>query len=181
MPDFPGDLRTTKTSLPLEFQAQAGFCGKLRVGMEIPIFERLPGSQPYTDVKKGLDNLKLNFSEEPKADVWAHYRYVTTDNFPGANTHPAILPVLLFDPLLLKKNPDGSDPQLFTGLKVKIANIGLFYLVRVDTNGDLIGTFVREVLAEGTPIEKENLPLGIADSPPSFQRSWLPVAPRLIK
>jgi len=89
--------------------------------------------------------------------------------------------VVLFDPLLLKKNADGSDPPLPGGFKVKVTNIGLFYLVRIDTNGDLIGTFVREVFAEGTPIDKENMPLGAADTPPSFQRSWLPVAPRLIK
>jgi hypothetical protein len=181
IPDFPSALRTTKDSLPLEFQAQAGFCGKLRVGMEIPIFERLPGSKPYTDVQKGLGNLKLNFSEEPNADVWAQYRYVMTPTFTGANTHPAILPVLLFDPLILKKNADDSDPPMPGGFKVKITNIGLFYLVRVDPNGDLIGTFVREVFAEGTPIDKDNMPLGAADTPHTFQRSWLPVAPRLIK
>lgn len=181
IPDFSGLERTTKDSLSLYLQARVGFCGKLRVGMEIPIFERAPGSKPYTDVQTGLGDLKLNFSEEPNADAWAQYRYVTTTTFPGANTHPVILPVLMFDPLLLKKNPDGSDPPFPSGLKVKITNIGLFYLTRVDPNGDLVGTFVREVFAEGTPVDKENMPLGVADTPPSFQRSWLPVAPRLIK
>jgi hypothetical protein len=181
IPDLSGAERTTRENLPLEFQAQIGFCGRLYVGMEIPIFERLPGSKPYADVQKGLGNLKLNYSEEPRADAWAQYRYVSTTNFPGANTHPAILPVLLFDPLILKKNPDGTDPPLPSGFKIKVTNIGLFYLARIDPNGDLIGTFVREVFAEGRPIAKENMPLGTADSPPSFQRSWLPVAPRLIK
>lgn len=161
--------RTTFDVLPLLFQASRGFCGRLRVGDEIPVYAS-SNVQAYADVARGLQQVILENADEPQATEKALYRYISTNDYP-ANTHPRIIPVLFFNPFELL-NREGVT-------RLRVTNIGLMYLENVDATGDnLTGFFVRETFADGMAVERANLS---SDSYPRFRRSWLPTAPRLIR
>lgn len=169
IPNFTDLPRTTFDVLPLLFQASRGFCGRLRVGDEVSVYSPA-NAQAYTDVARGLQQVILENADEPNASEKALYRYITTRDY-QPNTHPRIIPVLFFNPFELL-NRDSVT-------RVRITNIGLMYLERVDATGEnLTGFFVRETLADGTAIERGNLS---SDSFPRFRRSWLPSAPRLVR
>ena len=167
--NFTSLPRTTFDVLPLLNQAILGFCGRLRVGDEIPIYSP-SNAQAYADVAQGLQAVMLNNPEPPDATAQAIYRYIASDSYP-ANTHPRIIPVLFFNPFELL-NKDNLT-------RVRVTNIGLMYLESVDPTGEnLTGFFVRETFADGLPVERANLP---SDSYPRFRHSWLPTAPRLVR
>src|SRR5262249_133994 len=107
--------------------------------------------------------------DQPHATEEALYHYVVSDEFPGPNTHGAIIPVLFYDPLDYKKDNPGI---------VKITNIGLFLLKQVEADGGLTGYFIREIIAGGTPIAATNFQ---GDSEfPQFRRGWLPMSVQLL-
>lgn len=156
----PGDL------------ANFGYCGKIRVGDDIPVYP-LIDLATYGQVRTGLLALKHRTLDSDSIDTFteAQYRYVKSASYPGPNTHGAIIPVLLYNPILMK-----DYPNLGAVTTLKVTNIGLFFLKEVDANGHLRGYFVREVIAGGTPIDATNI---AADSDPSFKRSWLPMSVQL--
>jgi Flp pilus assembly protein TadG len=167
--NFTSLPRTTFDVLPLVLQASRGFCGRVRVGDEVSVYSPSDAAA-YSNVAQGLQQVLLENTDTPDATAKAIYRYIVTQDY-AANTHPRIIPVLFFNPLeLLNRN---------SVTRLKVTNIGLFYLESVDATGEnLTGFFVRETIAEGSPVETANLS---SDSFPRFRRSWLPTAPRLIR
>jgi hypothetical protein len=167
--NFSGLPRTTLDVLPLLFQASRGFCGRLRVGDEIPVYSPTD-AKAYADVASGLQQVMLENADEPQATEKALYRYIVTRDY-APNTYPRIIPVLFFNPFELL-NRDGVT-------RLRVTNIGLMYLEGVNATGEnLTGFFVRETFADGLAIERANLS---SDSYPRFRRSWLPTAPRLVR
>jgi hypothetical protein len=101
-------------------------------------------------------------------DAEAIFKYVASAQYPEANTHGAIIPVLFYDPFLYTN----ANPGV-----LRVTNFGLFMLKLVEPDGSLTGYFVREVISGGTPVAIAN---SAADSP-SFQRNWLPMSVHLLK
>ena len=93
-----------------------------------------------------------------------------TSSYPSPNTHAMVVPVLLFSPVDVARNPDLTQ--------LRITNIGMFFMQDVRDDGTLYGFFVREIVAGGTPVDPANLSL---DSDPAFKRTWLPMSIQLMK
>ena len=149
-------------------QARYGYCGEIRVGRDFPIYG--PGDVgTYDKVRQGLQALKQNVRDTIEAGPLG-FRYIKGSSYPSPNTHGAILPVLMFDPVEVARNQDTAQ--------LKVTNIGLFYLEEIRNDGTLRGFFVREIISAGTPIDPSNM---TTDSEPTFKQSWLPMAMRLVK
>ncbi len=151
--------------------AQFGYCGQLRVGRDLPIYDK-DDVTAYDQVRVGLQALKFNSLDNDFLDVAIlnNFRYVKSGEYPSPNTHAMIIPVMLFSPVDIARNEFATQ--------LKVTNIGMFFLQEVRNDGTLAGFFVREIVAGGTPIDAANLAL---ESDPSFKRSWLPMAVQLVK
>lgn len=151
--------------------ARNGYCGQIRVGMDVPIYDR-NDLTTYDQAKLGLQALKSNTLDNDFLDLQAlnNYRYVKTSSYPGPNTHAMVVPVMMFNPIELARNPDLTT--------LKVTNIGLIFLQEVRDDGTLYGFFVREIFAGGTPVDPGNLQ---TDNAPTFKRSWLPMSVQLMK
>jgi hypothetical protein len=162
----PGDL------------ARFGYCGKIRVGDDIPVYS-ISDVAVYDQVRIGLTALKSQTldSDSVDANIETNYRYVTSSSYPGPNTHAAIIPVMFYNPIIWK------DPGTITSVTtLKVTNFGLFFLKQVNSNGDISGFFVREIVGGGTPIDATNMSADIGSAPNwSFKRSWLPMSVQLLK
>lgn len=172
--NFSGLPRATFDVLSVGDIANFGYCGKIRVGDDVPVYP-LTDVATYDQVRTGLLALKYRTldSDSIDATLEALYRYVKSSSYPGPNTHGAIIPVLFYNPIVWK------DPATVGSINtLKVTNIGLFFLKDVQPNGDIRGFFVREIFAGGTPIDSTNM---MADSAPSFKRSWLPMSVQLLK
>ncbi len=161
--------RATFSELPTGLLANFGYCGEIQVGEMLSVYA-VNDATIYQQVQEGLTALSYRVNDVVDNTAWNQYRYLKTPSYPAPNTHPAIIPVLLFNPLELVRNP--------TALQLQVTNFGLFYLQEVRSDGTLRGTFVRELFVGGKPVSPANLP---ADSAPSFQRSWLPMATQLLQ
>ncbi|MGH9852301.1 MAG: hypothetical protein ACREBD_20880, partial [Blastocatellia bacterium] len=170
--NFSGLPRATFDILSVGDLANFGYCGKIRVGDDIPVYP-LNDLATYDQVRTGLLALKYRTLDSDSIDPIAEtqFHYVKSSSYPGPNTHGAIIPVLFYNPILMK-----DYPNLGAITTLKVTNIGLFFLKNVDSNGYIRGYFVREVIAGGTPIDSTNF---MADSDPSFKRSWLPMSVQL--
>lgn len=170
--DFSALPRSTYDVLAVGDLANFGYCGKIRVGDDIPIYSR--NNPAYDQVRIGLLALQYRTigvdTIDPIAEALFHY--VTSSSYPGPNTHGAIIPVLLYNPMVWK-NPAavGSITTL------RVTNIGLFFLKNVTPNGDLQGYFVREIISGGTPIDSTNM----AGDSNSFRQRWLPMTVQLLR
>lgn len=167
--NFAAKPNTTIAPLNVNTWANFGYCGTIRVEEEIPVFPR--GDAAAVDqVRLGLEALlsRTLALDQVNPDAEASYKYVASTQYPEANTHGAIIPVLFYDPFLYTN----ANPGV-----LKVTNIGLFMLKLVEPNGDLTGYFVREIFSGGTPVAVAN---SAADSP-SFQRNWLPMSVHLLK
>jgi hypothetical protein len=124
-------------------------------------------------VRTGLLALKYRTLDSDSVDptIKTQFRYIKSSSYPGPNTHGAIIPVLFYNPMEWKNGPPA-------GTAFTVTNLGLFFLEEVQTNGDISGFFVREVIAGGTPIAATNM---VADSDPLFLRRWLPMSVQLLK
>lgn len=155
----PGDL------------ANFGYCGQIRVGNDVTIYSR-NDLTTYDQVRLGLQSLNYRTlgSDFVDTDLRDQYHYIKSGSYPSPNSHGAIIPVMLFNPVEIARNAEVAQ--------LKVTNIGLFYLEEVRDDGTLRGFFVREIMAGGTPIEPGNMTV---DRDPSFKRSWLPMAVQLVK
>ncbi len=167
--NFSGLPRATFDVLSTDALANFGYCGQIRVGDDIPVFA-FNDFTAYDQVKVGLESLKYRTNDSVDNSLKLSYRYIKSASYPGPNSHAAIIPVLLFNPLELVKNPGANI--------LKVTNIGLFFLEEVRSDGTLYGLFVREVIAGGTTIDSTNFG---ADSFPTFKRSWLPMSVQILK
>jgi len=150
-------------------QASFGYCGEIRVGDEIPVF---PINNPAKrdEARRGLLEMHEHTLNGDRIELTEEtmFRYVKSAGFPVENSHGAIIPVLLYDPMLAN-NLNGVT-------RLRVTNIGLFFLKEVTVDGDLKGYFVREILAGGTPIESANL----GSESANFKRRWLPMSVQLL-
>ena len=151
--------------------ARYGYCGQIRVGMDLTVFSK-DDTSVYDQARLGLQSLKSNTLDSDFLDttVLNSYRYVKTSSYPSPNTHAMVVPVLLFSPVDVARNPDLTQ--------LRITNIGMFFMQDVRDDGTLYGFFVREIVAGGTPVDPANLSL---DSDPAFKRTWLPMSIQLMK
>jgi len=152
-------------------QASFGYCGKIRVGDEIPVY---PINNPVRrdEARLGLLDLQANTINGDRIEVVEEsmFRYVKSASYPVPNTHGAIIPVLFYDPMLAN-NVNGITT-------LRVTNIGLFFLKEITVDSDLKGYFVREIIAGGTPIDPINLDNRNDDS---FRRRWLPMSVQLLR
>jgi len=171
--DFSVLPRDRVDALSPDGMALFGYCGEIRVGREIPVFPQNPSSQStYFAVRSALKSQSQTvYSEAIDPTNEALHRYIVNTNFPDPNTFPAIIPVLLYNPIIWK---DDVSARAKTSLTV--TNIGVFFLKNVTLEGDLEGYFLREIIAGGTPIDPANMdPDG-----PNFKRTWLPMSVQLL-
>jgi Flp pilus assembly protein TadG len=167
IPDLTGRPRVTFSELPTGVLANFGYCGEIRVGEILPVFPVADGNT-YQQVQEGLTALRYRTNDVIDLTAWNQYRYLKSPSYPAPNSHAGIIPVLLFNPLELVRNPLAAQLQ--------VTNIGLFYLQEVRSDGALQGTFVRELFVGALPISPAHLE---GDSGTQFRRSWLPVATQL--
>ncbi|MEY4166489.1 MAG: Tad domain-containing protein [Blastocatellia bacterium] len=161
--------RATFANLAIGDQANFGYCGEIRVGDLIPVLSA-DNASAYENVRIGLTSLRIRNSDTVNANELMQYKFVRSNLYPAPNSHALIIPVLLFNPFELIRNP-GS-------LQLRVTNFGLFYLQGVTSDGTLQGYFVREVVAGGTPIASTNFD---GDQMNLFRRSWLPMSTQLIE
>ncbi|MGE0130941.1 MAG: pilus assembly protein TadG-related protein [Blastocatellales bacterium] len=172
--NFSSLPRATFDVLSVGDIANFGYCGKIRVGDDIPVYARNDATA-YDQVRIGLLALQYRTIGVDSIDIVTEtlFRYVTSSSYPGPNTHGAIIPVLLYNPLIWKDPATVDSTTVLT-----VTNIGLFFLKNVTPNGDLEGYFVREVISGGTPIDSTNM---MVDSGVSFKQRWLPMSVQLLK
>jgi Flp pilus assembly protein TadG len=167
--DFSGLPRTTYDALGVMEWASIGYCGQVRVGDELPVYPR-GDLLKIEQVRAGLIALKnrtIDYDPPfPMEEMTFHY--VASNEFPGPNTHGAIIPVLFYNPFKFNDSP----------ARLRVTNIGLFLINNVDANGSLSGYFVREIIGGGTPIAAANFQ---GDSGESFKKTWLPMSVQLLK
>lgn len=172
--NFSNLPRDAFDSLSVGDIAKFGYCGQLRVGDDIRVYGINDGTA-YEQVRLKLQNL-LDLtvrSDSVNSSLLSQYHYVASSLYPGPNSHGAIIPVLFYDPIIWQ------DPSVIPSInQLRITNIGLLFLQQVSNNGDLTGTFVRELITGGTPIAPSNFDNIESDQ---FKRRWLPMAVQLIK
>ncbi len=161
--------RSTFANLAVGDLANFGYCGEVRVGDLITVFSTSNGIA-YENVRIGLSSLKMRTADTLDPNALLQHRFVKSSVYPAPNSHATIIPVLLFNPFELIRNPGA--------LQLRVTNFGLFYLQEVSTDGTLQGFFVREIIAGGTPIASTNFD---GDQLNLFRRSWLPMATQLLQ
>lgn len=149
--------------------AKYGYCGKIRVGMDITVYSK-DDTSVYDQARLGLQALKTNTLDSEFVDLTLlnSYRYVKTSSYPIPNTNPMVIPVMMFSPVELARNPDATQ--------LRITNIGMLFVQDVRDDGTLYGFFVREIFSGGTPVDPANMAI---DSDPVFKRTWLPMSIQL--
>ncbi|MFN7927173.1 MAG: Tad domain-containing protein [Blastocatellia bacterium] len=153
--NFPAD--------PMQ-QINKGCCTPIRVGKLVQVYADPTGTDLslYQGFIQQLLSFRNSFPASERLTPSAtRYRYEQTTEAPTPNAHPRVIPVLMCSPIEFSNSPAISQ--------FHITNIGAFYLESVRPNG-LVGYFVREVMAGGTPLEPEN---GVENS------GLLPVSVRL--
>jgi len=172
--NFSG-LRRDQSLYPLSSLGDVikfGYCGQIRVGDRIPVY--LSNDQPtYDQVKRELTQMRQDLGDFIEPDTERLFHYVKSSGYPEPNTHPLILPVLLYNPMIWRVEADAE-----AATELVVTNIGLFFLTEVTLEGYLRGYFVREIIAGGTPIAPGNMSADVAT--PEFKRRYLPMSVQLI-
>ncbi|HYE74151.1 MAG TPA: Tad domain-containing protein [Blastocatellia bacterium] len=145
-----------------------GFCANIQVGQQVRVFSPVD-SAAYAQISYGLADLWYNSMANPTDQIsnneFQTYRYVKSTRYPSPNTHPRIIPVLLFNPLELVRNPNAEY--------LTITNIGALYLdLAVAGNTNIYGYFFREISIGGLPVQPAN-------AVPAANNNLLPVAVQL--
>lgn len=161
--------RSTFANLAVGDLANFGYCGEIRVGDLITVFPT-GDATAYENVRIGLTSLRIRNGDTIDVNALLQHRFIRSNLYPAPNSHAQIIPVLLYNPFELIRNP--GAPQL------RVTNFGLFYLQDVTSDGTLQGYFVRELVAGGTPISSANF---AGDQMNLFRRSWLPMSTQLIE
>ena len=175
--DFSNLPRASIAAITTQNLGENGHCGQIgvydpldpnNVGNELPVYQPT-NDQAYNDLRRGLENLRARNQDSIDDGLRLSYRYIKSNNYQDPNSHGLIIPVLLFDPFLAGTNPG----------RLRVTNIGLFFLDRVTPEGTLQGFFVREIMSGGTAIARDNFSL--VDQANAFRRRWLPMSVRLLK
>jgi Flp pilus assembly protein TadG len=177
--DFSSLPRSTYPELSANDTARIGYCGKIRVGDDIRVYPQ-KNDAIYDQVKNGLTALLSQTLAGDSLDVTEEllYHYVKSGSYPVPNTHGAIIPVLFYNPIIWK-----DEAAAISAPTMRVTNFGLFFLKNVNSNGDLDGYFVREIISGGTPIAPANMAPDNCLFPSlcGFKRSWLPMSVQLLK
>jgi hypothetical protein len=131
-------------------QALKGACLNLQVGQQLRVYAPTDLSA-YEQLSYGLADLHYNSSsgDQINQTLFQSHRYVKSTLYPTPNTHPRIIPVLLFNPFELVNNPNAST--------LTVTNIGALYLDLAGSgNPNIYGYFVREVAIGGRPLQAAN-------------------------
>lgn len=154
---------TNITPSDLESQAREGVCTSIRVGQQVRVYSPCD-TAPYEAVSDGLASLWLSSDAHSTAE-FNTYHYVTSANFPTPNTHPRLIPVLLFNPYDLINNPGAEF--------LTITNVGVLYVYNaVGGNPNIYGYFMREVVTGGMNVQPQN-------AVPPANNALLPMAVQL--
>ncbi len=148
-------------------QINKGCCTPIRVGQLVQVYTPTSDNvgiydnfiqqlQTYFDALAGTSGLIT-----PAAN---QYKYAQTQNYPTPNANPRVIPVLLCSPIQFSDSPNIT--QFF------VTNIGALFLEQVTPQGEIVGMFVREMVAGGMPLEPQN---EVAN------RALLPVAVQLVR
>jgi Flp pilus assembly protein TadG len=159
----PGLSGVTPTSL--QAQARDGVCAAIRVGQQVRVYG--VADSAYEKVSSGLAELWLDAAsgDTVNSAKFQTYKYVESAKYPTPNANPRIIPVLLFNPFELVRNPNAQY--------ITVTNIGAFYLDLAGAGDpNLYGYFFREVTIGG-------LALQAANAVPPANQPLLPVAVRL--
>ncbi len=141
-----GDFPTN----PVE-QIQRGCCAPIRVGQLVQVFtptdDNIGVYQNFTqqlityfDSLVGTGGLITPASNQ--------YKFAQTQNYPTPNANPRVIPVLMCSPIQFSLSRNIG--QFY------VTNIGAFFLEQVLSDGSIVGTFVREVVTGGMPLEPQN-------------------------
>ncbi|MGH9766134.1 MAG: pilus assembly protein TadG-related protein [Blastocatellia bacterium] len=169
--DFSGLPRDRLDVLSAADTAFFGYCGKIRVGDDIPVYPR-SDTATYEAVRERLrPKSQAVFADTVFSVEESLFRYVTSSSYADPNTHISIIPVLLYNPIIWKDDATANSTTM-----LRVTNIGLFFLKTVTQEGDLQGYFVREIITGGIPIDPANM--GIESD--SFRRRWLPMSVQLV-
>ena len=151
---------------------QFGYCGQIRVGDRFPVY--LSNDQSaYDQVKRELTQMRQNFGDFIEPDPERLFHYVRSDGYQVPNSHPLVLPVLLYNPMIWRVQDDAESAT-----ELVVTNFGLFFLKEMTLQGELRGYFVREIVAGGIPIAPVNMSGDGAI--PEFKRRYLPMSVQLI-
>ncbi len=161
--------RVTSSTLGIGDLANYGYCGQVRVGDLLPIFNS-GNATAFEQVRIGLASMKSRTNDMVDVNALTQYRYVRSVVYPAPNSHATIIPIMLFNPFELIRNPGATE--------LRVTNIGFFYLQDVTSDGTLVGFFVREIVAGGTPISATSFD---SDQQTMFRRTWLPMATQLLQ
>jgi Flp pilus assembly protein TadG len=177
--DFSRLPRSTFDALSASDTARFGYCGKIRVGDDIDVYPQ-KNDATYEQVRDGLTALLSQTLGGDSLDTTEEslYHYVKSGSYPVPNTHGAIIPVLLYNPVIWK-----DEGAAVATTRLRVTNFGLFFLKHVNSQGDLDGYFIREIISGGTPIDSTNMSGDNCSIPPfcGFRRSWLPMSIQLLK
>lgn len=162
------DFTGAGDAVALYDQAFSGVCTSVRVGQQVRVFSPADAAA-YSQVSYGLADLWFNSMTNPSDTIstseFQTYRYIKSNAYPSPNTHPRIVPVLLFNPLELVNNPNAEY--------LTVTNVGAFYLDLAGAgNPKLYGYFFREVMIGGLPLEQAN-------AVPDANRALLPAMVQL--
>ena len=145
-----------------------GFCGTIRVGGYVKVFD--PGDTAnlgkYQEALFALYQFYYEkVSADPPGSLSDEFSYIKSGLYPTPNTHPIIIPVLMFDPFQLVF--DAGNPEF------RVTNIGALRITAVDYSNKIIyGMFVREVVTGGTSLDPNHNVI---------QPDLLPASVRLIR
>jgi hypothetical protein len=131
-------------------QALKGVCLNLQVGQQLRVYAPTDLSA-YEQLSYGLADLHYNSSsgDQVNQTLFQSHRYVKSTLYPTPNTHPRVIPVLLFSPFELVRNPHADT--------LTVTNIGALYLDLAGSgNPNIYGYFVREVTIGGRPLQPAN-------------------------
>ncbi|HEX4949699.1 MAG TPA: Tad domain-containing protein [Blastocatellia bacterium] len=148
-------------------QIKNGCCTPIRVGQLVQVYTPTADNDSiYASFVQQLQNYYISFVAQGGAITPAasQYKYAQTQNYPTPNANPRVIPVLLCSPIQFSNS--ANTPQFY------VTNIAAFFLEGVGADGSILGSFVREVMTAGTPLEPENEVANIG---------LLPISVRLVR
>jgi Flp pilus assembly protein TadG len=173
VPNLSGLPPVTSDAYTTQDFANFGYCGKIRIGDEIPVYA-FDNLSVRDEVRLGLIALKSRTLDGDflDANLETQFRYVKSASYPVPNSHGAIIPILFYNPIPWRDPATAKSATI-----LKVTNFGLFFMKDVLSNGDISGFFVREIISGGTPIASTNMETDSA----GFKRHWLPMSVQLLK
>jgi hypothetical protein len=142
-----GDFPTN----PIE-QINRGCCAQIRVGQLVQVYTPTADNLGiYQNFAQQLQQYFNSFAATGDLMTTAgnQFKFAQTQNYPTPNANPRVIPVLMCSPIQFSNSPQNTS-QFY------VTNIGAFFLEQVGADGSITGSFVREMVSGGTPLEPQN-------------------------